>query len=166
MIRLLCPRSFTVLLASMITAAVASAQSSSGNRDEALTEVSALAALKDTLVGLEKQSWVAWKARDPKFFQQFLADDHVELLSSGPIGKAAAVGYIGKPICVVSSYGYDNFSTTRFSADAALLTYRAEQSTLCGGHLVPSPVWVGSLYILRGGRWQNAAFQETVAPRK
>jgi len=34
-------------------------------------------AVKETLVNLEKQSWEAWKKRDGKFFQQFLADDHV-----------------------------------------------------------------------------------------
>src|SRR5262245_43089246 len=44
--------------------------------------------LKATLVNLEKQSWVAWQKRDNKFFQDFLADDHVEVGIGGPANKA------------------------------------------------------------------------------
>ncbi|PYQ63352.1 MAG: hypothetical protein DMF53_10370, partial [Acidobacteria bacterium] len=36
-------------------------------------------ALKQALIKLEKQSWVAWQGHDGKFFQEFLSDDHVEL---------------------------------------------------------------------------------------
>lgn len=37
------------------------------------------AALKETLINLEKQSWGAWKKRDGKFFEEFLSDDHLEV---------------------------------------------------------------------------------------
>src|SRR4051812_41685515 len=60
--------------------------------------------LEDTLVGLEKQSWEAWKNHDGKFFQGFLADDHVELGFGGPAGKATVVAGVAGPACSVKSY--------------------------------------------------------------
>jgi hypothetical protein len=48
----------------------------------------------------------------------------------------------------------------------AALTYRAEQSTICGGKPVPSPVWVTSIYAKRGKRWLNVLYQQTAIPSK
>jgi hypothetical protein len=45
--------------------------------------------------------------------------------------------------------------------DTALLAYRAEQKTMCGGFAVPSPAWVSSLYVKRGSRWVNVLYQQT-----
>jgi hypothetical protein len=118
-------------------------------------------ALKETLVTLEKQSWEAWQKRDGKFFQNFLADDHVEVGFGGVTNKATVVGGVASPLCVVKSYAVDRFELTTFNADTALLTYHAAQDTTCGGHPVPSPVWVSSLYVRRGGRWLNALYQQT-----
>jgi hypothetical protein len=40
---------------------------------------------------LEARSWVAWKAHDGGFFEQFLSDDHIEVHNYGITGKAAVV---------------------------------------------------------------------------
>lgn len=119
------------------------------------------AALKETLVNLEKQSWEAWQKRDGKFFQEFLADDHVEVGFSGVTNKAPVVAFVASPICVVKSYAVDQFELHMFDANTALLTYHAQQDTACGGNPVPSPVWVSSLYVRRGKRWLNAFYQQT-----
>jgi hypothetical protein len=118
-------------------------------------------ALKETLTNLERQSWVAWQKRDGKFFQDFLADDHVEVGFSGTTNKATVVAFVASPVCVVKSYAVDKFELTQFDANTALLTYHAEQDTTCGGNAVPSPVWVSSLYVRRDGRWLNAFYQQT-----
>ena len=52
-----------------------------------------------------------------------------------------------------------------FNKDTALLTYRAEQDTVCNGIAVPSPVWVSSLYVKRGGHWLNALYQQSKTDR-
>ncbi len=119
--------------------------------------------LTETLVSLEKRSWEAWKNRDGKFFEEFLSDDHVDVHGGGPSKKAAVVAGVGSPMCVVKSYSVDRFTVTRFDADTALVVYRAEQDTTCGGQPVPSPTWTTSLYVRRGGRWWNAFFQTTEA---
>ena len=117
--------------------------------------------LKETLTNLEKQSWEAWKNRDGKFFQDFLADDHMEVGFGGPTNKATVVRGVGSPLCVVKSYTVERFELTVFDANTALLTYHAAQDTTCGGNPVPSPVWVSSLYIRRNGHWLNALYQQT-----
>jgi len=121
--------------------------------------------LKETLVNLEKQSWMAWKNRDGKFFQDFLSDDHVEVGFGGPANKALVVGFVGSPACVVKSYSVDRFELTVFDSHTALLTYHAVQDTTCGGKPVPSPAWVSSLYVKRGNSWLNALYQQTPAAR-
>ena len=124
------------------------------------------AALKETLVALEKQSWEAWKNRDGQYFQGFLSDDHVEIGFGGVTDKATVVAGVGSPACVVKSYFVDHFELKALGPDTALLTYYADQDTTCGGNPVPSPVWAGSLYVKRGGRWWNAAYQQTPTKRK
>ena len=117
--------------------------------------------LKDTLIKLEKQSWEAWKTRDGKFFQEFLAADHVEVGVGGTTDKATVVEGASSPGCVVRSYMVDKFQLTIFDSNTALLTYHAAQDTTCGGTVVPNPVWVSSLYVKRGKRWLNALYQQT-----
>ncbi len=119
--------------------------------------------LQETLTHLEKQSWEAWKNRDGKFFQGFLADDHVELGAGGPLDKKVVVAFVGSPVCVVKSYTVDNFKVTELGPDTALVNYRAAQDTTCNGKPVPSPVWISSLFVKRGGHWLNALYQQTPA---
>ena len=120
--------------------------------------------LADTLEALEVRSWAAWKARDSTYFRTFLSDDHVELGVSGRSNKARVVESVGSPRCVVTSYSVDNLQVTRFDANTAVVTYHATQATTCNGKPVPSPAWVSSLYVRRGGRWVNALYQQTPVP--
>jgi hypothetical protein len=117
------------------------------------------------LIELEKQSWVAWKQRDGKFFERYLSADHVEVGFGGVIGKDAVVAGVASPVCVVEDYAVDHFNVTRFSATSALVTYHAAQTTRCGGAAVPSPVWASSLYEKRGGRWLNVLYQQSQTAR-
>jgi len=70
------------------------------------------AKLKQQLVDLEKRSWEAWKARDGKFFDGFLSDDHVEVGMYGRAGKSDIVDFVGSPACVVQDYVIDDFDLT------------------------------------------------------
>jgi hypothetical protein len=124
------------------------------------------AALQEELVAREKASWEAWKNRDGKFFRDFLSDDHVEIGFNGIANKATVVAGVGSPVCTVRTYVVDRFELQVFDANTALLTYYADQDTVCGGNAVPAPVWVASLYVRRGGKWWNAAYQQTQTKRK
>jgi len=120
--------------------------------------------LQAQLIALEKQSWEAWQKRDGKFYENFLSDDHVEVGGSGRSTKKEVADFVGSPACVVKSYAVGDFEVTKFNESTALLTYRAEQDTTCHGKQVPSPVWVSSLYVKRGGKWLNALYQQTNKP--
>ena len=98
------------------------------------------------------------------FYQNFLADDHVEVGGSGTASKKEVVGFVGSPVCVVTSYALDSFTLTVLNTDTALLVYHAVQDTKCGGKPVPSPAWVSSLYVRRGRKWLNAMYQQTPTP--
>ena len=121
--------------------------------------------LREQLIDLEKKSWDAWQKRDGTFFQHFLSDDHLEVGGDGVGNKAEIVAFVGSPNCVVKSYSVDTFRLTIFDARTALLTYHAAQDSTCGGKIVPSPVWVSSLYVQRGTHWLNAFYQQTKAAR-
>ncbi len=122
--------------------------------------------LEAELIALEKASWVAWQGHDGKFFDRFLSADHVEVGVGGPGDKASVVSGVAGGGCTVASYTVDHFTFTRFSADSALITYRAAQDTKCGVAAVPSPVWASSFFVKRDGRWQNAAYVHTPIPKK
>jgi hypothetical protein len=125
-----------------------------------------LSASDETLIReLEARSWVAWKTHDAAFFEQFLSDDHVEVHGYGITDKSAVVAGVRSPVCVVQSYSLGPLTVAKTSTDSALVTYRAEQDTLCGGARVPSPVWATSLYVKRVGRWVNVLYQHTPAAR-
>ena len=124
---------------------------------------SAADSLEQLLTDTERASWVAWQHRDGKFFASFLSDDHVEVGTTGLANKAQVVAFVSSPMCVVKSYSVDRFQLTRFDANTALLTYRAEQDTMCGKTAVPSPTWVSSLFVRRNGKWMNALYQHTKA---
>lgn len=110
---------------------------------------------------LERQSWDAWQRHDGEFYARFLSDDHVEIHATGPATKAQIVPFVASGACAVSSFVLGDMSFTQFSADSAVLTYRAEQETTCGGAQVPRRVWVTSGYVLRDGRWQNSLYVQT-----
>ena len=83
-------------------------------------------AVKAALVALETQSWVAWKARDGKFFDGFLSDDHIEIHANGLADKHSVVVGVASPACTVASYKIGDMKFTRLAADAAVLVYHAE----------------------------------------
>lgn len=120
--------------------------------------------VESELVALETQSWVAWKAHDAKFFDRFLSADHVEMQGAGPVGKQPVLEGVAAG-CEVKSYALGPMTFTRFSPDTALITYRAEQDTVCGGQKVLSPVWATSLFVRRDGVWRNALYIHSPAQR-
>jgi hypothetical protein len=100
-----------------------------------------------------------------KFFDRFLSEDHVEVGSSGLTSKSAVVQFVASGVCKVSSYALDGFKATQLAPNVVLLSYHAAQTTRCGASMVPSPVWVSSLFVNHSGRWYCAVYQQTVDAR-
>jgi len=155
----------STMLASAVCAALAVAACVTFADVKATPSGDAGTDVSQTLIGLEKQSWVAWKSHDGAFFASFLSDDHVEVGARGITDKKNVVAGVASPVCTVEDYAVDQFKVARLSADTALLTYHARQTTQCAKVAVPSPVWVSSLYVRRDGRWVNVLFQQTPTDR-
>jgi hypothetical protein len=115
------------------------------------------------VIDLEKQSWIAWKNHDGDFFDRFLSDDHIEMLSHGPVSKAAIVDLVRRGECTVHDYTVDQFSVRPVDADTVIVTYHAAQNTACGDSPVPSPAWATSIFAKRGGRWINVFYEQLPA---
>jgi hypothetical protein len=118
-------------------------------------------ALQEELIRLEKQSWAAWQKHDGKFFETFLSDDHAEVGFGGLTSKGQVVDGVASGVCEVANYTLNHFELRMLRDDVALLTYYEAQETNCQGKAVPSPCWVSSLYMKRGGRWLNVLYQQT-----
>lgn len=119
------------------------------------------ASLKEELVKLEMQSWEAWKNHNGKFFERFLSSDHVEVGFGGLTSKASVMAGVASGACQVEGYTLKHFELRMLGENVALLNYYETQETSCQGKTVPSPCWVSSLYMKRGGRWRNVFFQQT-----
>jgi hypothetical protein len=135
-----------------------------------LAAAAAPSTTEKTLIDLETRSWAAWQKMDAGFWDRFLSDDHIEINGYvGAVGKKAVLDGIRSKACHVASYKVDHFTFRQLDSGTAVLVYRAEQDTTCGGIKVPSPVWATSVYQLRGGRWQNVVYEHTpvlIPPRK
>ena len=68
---------------------------------------------------------------------------------------------VRSPAGVVRSYSLGPLSLLALAPEVVLVSYRAEQDSVCGEAKVPSPVWATSLYVKRSGRWLNALYQHT-----
>ena len=129
----------------------------------AIPSLSSATTLEDSLVAMERQSWVAWKNQDASYFRDFLSDDHFDMGPNGPVSKPLIVAFLEKAGCKVESFSVDSFKFTRLSNDAAMLTYRSAQNTTCGAAKVPSPTWSSAVFVKREGKWVQVLLQQTPA---
>jgi hypothetical protein len=122
-------------------------------------------ALKADLVAMERKAWEAWKNKNADFFRTYLSDDAINNGREGVETKDQIVRGVATDDCEVRSYSFDegSFALRRIDADAAILTYKANQDYTCNGRVGPTPVWVSTVYVKRRGKWLNMLYQETQA---
>lgn len=124
----------------------------------------AAAPTKDALVALDKKAWEAFKNKDGKFFESFLADDFVGLDKKGErMKKAGVVKEISEHKCEVKSFSFSDEQMIPAGADAAILTYKATQDITCDGKKEPENVWVASVFVRSGSEWKGAYHNEAPA---
>jgi hypothetical protein len=108
----------------------------------------------------ETKLWEAWKNKDAKPFQAWLASDSIMVGESGVAGKAATVKEITSMPCEVKSYSLSDWKLTTINSGAALLTYKGTAEGTCAGTAIPT-VWASSVWVNRGGKWLAFSHQET-----
>jgi ketosteroid isomerase-like protein len=116
---------------------------------------------KEALASLEKQAFEAWKNKDGKFFDGFLASNFMMMDDNGQhFDKAAAVKAIGENPCEVKSYSMSDEQVTPVSADVAVITMKITADGTCGGKPMPNPVTSSSVYIKQGSDWKAVFHSE------
>jgi hypothetical protein len=121
------------------------------------------AALRDTLMALERQSWDTLKARDRAAMRRLLADDLLQIYSDG---SRYYKGEFLDDYMVnyrLDSYAIDpTFAVRLISPDVAALIYRVtSRGAARFGRTTTEKVLATSLYARRDGKWTNVLYQET-----
>ena len=109
----------------------------------------------------ENKLWEAWKNKDAKPFQMWLAADSVMIGESGVEGKGEVAKEMAAMPCEVKSFTLTDWKLAMVDADAALLTYKGTAEGTCAGQAIP-PVWASSLWVNRKGKWLAFSHQETL----
>ena len=118
------------------------------------------AALMKKLSANETALWNAWKNKDAKPFNMWLAPNSVMVGEQGVAGKKDIASAMASMPCEVKSFTLSDWKLTMVDADAAFLTYKGVADGTCAGTAIPT-VWASSLWISRKGKWQAFSHQET-----
>ena len=118
------------------------------------------AALMKKLSANETALWNAWKNKDAKPFNMWLAADGVMVGEQGVAGKKDIAGAMASMPCEVKSFTLSDWKLTMVDADAGFLTYKGVAEGTCAGKAIPT-VWASSLWVNRKGKWQAFSHQET-----
>jgi ketosteroid isomerase-like protein len=116
---------------------------------------------KEALVAIERKAFEAWKNKDGKYFEGFLADNFVGFDGKGNrMGKAAAVKEITESKCEVKSSSLSDEQMTPVDADTAVLTLKATQDYTCDGKTGPPVAWGATVYTRSGDTWKAVYHNE------
>lgn len=113
------------------------------------------------IIALEKQAWEEWKNGNKKFVEGFVADDAFFVYADGVMNKSQIVEGVGN--CDFNSYSLDDFKVKMLDKNSALVSYTAKQDIVCGGNPAPAVIRSTSVYVKKGGKWQNTFYTETEA---
>lgn len=114
------------------------------------------------LLPLETKGYEAWKSKDAKFWETFLANKFVGWGSSGRLDKASASKEYTGADCKIESFAISDVQVSQLGEDAALITHKITVNGACGGQQEPNASWAATAYVRDGGQWK-AAFHAQAA---
>ena len=152
----------TAVAAAVFTACGAPAGNAPANNANSANTAKTVAAApsKEDLIARETQAWNSWKAKNGKYFEDYLTDNAIGMGNGGRVDKAAIVKRISDPTCDVNNFSFSDEQMTPLGADAALLTYKATQDAKCGGKVLPAGVWAATFLVRSGDKWKAAFHAE------
>ena len=114
----------------------------------------------DTLMDMEKKAWEAWKNKDTKYFEGFIADNAVGFEQGRRMTRAEMIKMIGEHPCEVKSFSLSDPHLTPAGSDAVVITYKGTADATCEGQKVPANVTAASVYVRSGDTWKAAYHSE------
>jgi len=140
---------------------VANANANAANTANSNTATTSAAPSTDALVALENKAFDAWKNKDGKFFDGFLAANFVGFDDHGKhVARADVSKMITEDKCEVKSFSLTDPHVTPVGANAAVLTAKATSDATCNGKAAPSPVISATVYVKEGDSWKAAYHNE------
>ena len=108
-----------------------------------------------------KQEWDALKNRDRQAYGDLLADDYegVEVDGRGERNKLQSINEMAD--LNVSNYTLWGIKVTPLNSDAVLVIYEVTMQFPPRSQVRYSRVYVGELWVKRGGQWKELHYQET-----
>ncbi len=155
----------TVAAACILTACPApdgntAANTENANANANAPETTAAAPTKEALVTLEKSAYEAWKNKDAKFWDTFLADNFIGYGQTGKLDKASASKEYAGEECDVKSFEFSDETMTPIGTDAAFITYKVSVDGTCAGQKLPASSWAVGVYTRDGDNWKGAFHAE------
>ena len=108
----------------------------------------------------ETKLWDAWKNKDAKPFQMWLAADSIMVGEQGVGTKGDVTKMMASMPCEIKSYSLSDWKLAMIDSNAAMITYKGTIDGTCAGQAVPA-VWASSVWVNRGGKWIAFSHQET-----
>ena len=144
-------------------AAVAAAQqpSTPGQPAEGKQAGAGDSPLKTLFESRIKQEWEALKNRDKKAYGDLLADDYegVEVDGRGERNKLQSINEMAE--LNVSNYTLWGLKVTPLNPDAVFVVYEVTMQFPPRSQVRYSRVYIGELWVKRGGEWKELHYQET-----
>ena len=118
-------------------------------------------ALKDMFEPKIKAEWEAIKNKDKKAYGDLLADEYqgVEVDGQGERNKLQAVNELAAGN--VFNYTLWGLKVTSLGPDATFLVYEVTMEFPPRSQVHYSRVYIGELWVKRGGQWKELHYQET-----
>ena len=121
--------------------------------------------LRETLIGIERGAWEAWKRKDGGYFRDHLMPNAAYVSAVGLNSRDEIARQMDTDACKVDGYVLRNEDVRSISPDVALLTLRATSDVTCASGPVHSDAWSSTLFVRAGDSWKVAFHQETDAQR-
>lgn len=118
-------------------------------------------ALKELFEAKIKAEWEALKNKDKKSYGDLLADDYqgVEVDGRGERNKLQAINELTNQN--VFNYTLWGLKVTPLGADATFVIYEVTMQFPPTAQIRYSRVYIGELWVKRGGEWKELHYQET-----
>jgi hypothetical protein len=130
---------------------------------QAVAQHSTEDAVSTDVINHEKLAWEATKKKDRTGLAKLLSEDFTEITDDGVFDKAAILANLDNLTLI--DYSPHDFKVKKIGPDAVLLIFQVTVTGKYKGHDFRNENNAASLWMKRGGTWQNVHFQETAVPK-
>lgn len=120
----------------------------------------------DTVIGMERALWVAWRAHDLKAIEAVTAPDYYSVNEEGP-AHAIGLAQIRKDFAdyALRDFRLGGMVARVIAPDAIVVVYNAHMTGSAAGKDLSRGVAEASVWAKRGGAWRNVLLHEVTRAR-